>query len=212
MKKIVFLFALVLFSCSEDFDGEKVIALKMKLVDANNNPLSNEKITISTLDYDYYDEEHKPIVKFTDSQGLVNFKMFQPAQNANLTYDANGLFLPFTILNINALISPKYSLDFGTIYIFKQTDLVDFGILFSSSNSNKIVMELKIDAIKYDEFLDASNNFNPLYGNFQTVYQLKKNQNFTLTYKVKDSSTGNIATFNVPLSVGTTPSTHTIIY
>jgi hypothetical protein len=102
--------------------------------------------------------------------------------------------------------------DLGTINLLKDYEITTFTVLLNQQTANNTVEKITVNAIKYESNYDIAIGINPYYGYFQTVYQLKKNQNFILQYDLKNTTTQAVQKISIPLSIGSNESSYTINY
>lgn len=211
MKKILFLLIFCFISCGIPYDGETIITLNVRLVNANNEPIPNEKMNLRT-DFDENNTDYSYFQKTSNNAGLINFTMFKPISGTTLIFEDSPEYLPVRITGINQVNFEELYWNIGTITLLKQNEIIPFSINFNQQSSNKTVEKIDLDAIKYQSDYDIATEINPFYGEFQTVYYLKKNQNFILNYEIKNTSTQAIEKKSIPLSIGSNESSYTIIY
>jgi dihydrodipicolinate reductase len=118
-------------------------------------------------------------------------------------------YLSYDIINITADTIQNYNFDFGTITMFKLEDLAEFNITPNQINSNKIIDKIEVVAVKYDNIIDFSTP-EVYYPTFN--YSLKKNQNFTLKYTIKDLNNNSKQNFIENLSIANNTLNHIITY
>jgi hypothetical protein len=211
MKKIVLILTLCFVSCGIPYDGETIITLNLKVVNANNAPLANEKMYLST-DFELDGVDNTTYHKTSSSEGVFNFSMFKPTGGTSIVLEDSPEFLPVRITGINKNNFEGLYWDLGTINLLKDYEITTFTVLLNKQTANNTVEKITVNAIKYESNYDIATGINPYYGYFQTVYQLKKNQNFILQYDLKNTTTQAVQKISIPLSIGSNESSYTINY
>lgn len=211
MKKIIILTLICFQACDIPYDGNSIITVKAKIVNGNNEPIVNKEVRIQNS---YGDDniESNIYKKKSDDSGIVSIKMFKPKGSASILIDGTDDYLSTEIWGINEDYFSGVDWNVGTIYLLKANELSLFSIQLNQLNSHKSVTSIQVDAIKHEEFYYFDSQYNPLFGNFQTVYQLKKNQNFTMKYSIFNSQTNSSENFLIPLSIGTSNLDYTITF
>lgn len=210
MKKTVILLVLILSSCGIPYDGENIINLSFKFEDKNAIPTPNIETSIS---YDFnsyvvYNVDDNVYNKKSDENGRLQLKMFKPVSTFAIHINSSS-YLSYDIINITADTIQNYNFDFGTITMFKLEDLADFNITPNQINSNKIIDKIEVIAVKYNNIIDFSipEVYYPTFN-----YSLKKNQNFTLKYTIKDLNNNSKQNFIENLSIANNTLNHIITY
>jgi len=210
MKKIVILLVFMLSSCGIPYDGETIINISFKFEDKNATPTPNIETSISSdfnsyVVYNVYNDVYN---KKSDENGRVQLKMFKPVSTFAIHINSSS-YLSYDIINITADTIQNNSFDFGTITMFKLEDLADFNITPNQVNSNKIIDKIEVVALKYKSVIDFSTP-EVYYPTFN--YSLKKNQNFTLKYTIKDLNNNSKQNFIENLSIANNTLNHIITY
>lgn len=210
MKKIVILLVLILSSCGIPYDGETIINLSFKFEDKNAIPTPNIETSISSdfNSYVVYNVDDDVYNKKSDENGRLQLKMFKPVSTFAIHINSSS-YLSYDIINITADTIQNYNFDFGTITMFKLEDLADFNITPNQINSNKIIDKIEVVAVKYNNIIDFSTP-EVYYPTFN--YSLKKNQNFTLKYTIKDLNNNSKQNFIENLSIANNTLNHIITY
>jgi len=211
MKNILLLLTFCFISCGIPYDGETIITLNLKLENANNVPIPNQKMILGT-DFGVFGSNNSTYEKKSNTDGIINFTMFKPISGTTLIFEDSPEYLPVRISGINQLNFEGLYWNVGTITLLKENEIIPFTINFNQQSSNKTVEKIDLDAIKYQSDYEIATGINPFYGEFQTVYYLKKNQDFILKYEIKNTTTSAIQKVTVPLSIGNNQSTYTITY
>jgi hypothetical protein len=211
MKKIILLSLICFHSCDIPYDGNSIITINAKIVNGNNEPIANKEVRIQNS---YGDDnlESNTYKKKSDASGMISIKMFEPNGSAIISIEGADDYLSTEIWGINEDHFTGTEWNVGTIYLLKANELSLFTIQFNQLNAHKSVTSIQVDAIKYQEYYYFDSQYNPLYGNFQTVYQLKKNQTFTLKYSIFNSQTNSTDNISIPLSIGTSDLNYTITF
>lgn len=211
MKKILLLILFIFASCEIPYDGETIITLNMKLVNANNQPLPNQKMKIVT-DYGHSATDNSTYKKNSNNDGIIKFTMFKPISGTNIILDESTEYLPVQIGGVFENNFLGLNWDIGTITLLKENELATFNVVLNQQNFNKTIEKIEVMAIKYENYYFYDSGINPFYGVFQTSYQLKKNQDFLLKYEVKNTTSQTVEKFSIPLSIGSNEASYTIIY
>lgn len=211
MKKIVLpLLFIILFSCSIPYEGESIITLKTSLTDTNNQPIPDQICYIFA--YDGSDgEDFSTYQKSSNENGIIEFKMFVPMQTASLNLKESGEFLPVSIGNLNrADFINNVVWDLGNITLFKSEEIIPFTLFINASSNNKIIEIIEVNAVKYESRINFF--IEEFYYESQMIYELKKNQNFEVFYRIKNLNTNEIETYTVQLAIEEDPIEYTITY
>lgn len=210
MKKIVILLVFMLSSCGIPYDGETIINISFKFEDKNATPTPNIETSISSdlNSYVVYNVDDDVYNKKSDENGRVQLKMFKPVSSFAIHINSSS-YLSYDIINITADTIQNNNFDFGTITMFKLEDLADFNITPNQVNSNKIIDKIEVVALKYKSVIDFSTP-EVYYPTFN--YSLKKNQNFTLKYTIKDLNNNSKQNFIENLSIANNTLNHIITY
>ncbi|MFY7939242.1 MAG: hypothetical protein ACOVOQ_17825 [Flavobacterium sp.] len=210
MKKIVILLVFMLSSCGIPYDGETIINISFKFEDKNATPIQNIETSISSdfNSYVVYNVDDDVYNKKSDENGRVQLKMFKPVSTFAIHINSSS-YLSYDIINITADTIQNNNFDFGTITMFKLEDLADFNITPNQVNSNKIIDKIEVVALKYKSVIDFSTP-EVYYPTFN--YSLKKNQNFTLKYTIKDLNNNSKQNFIENLSIANNTLNHIITY
>lgn len=211
MKKIIALLLLVFSSCGIPYDGQTIVNVKIDVIDANNTPITNQNITIYSYD-GIVDSNDASFTKKTDTNGSINFKMFQPNYDFEISTDSELGFLPVRLIQFSKNNFLDYNLNVGTITLYKLDDLTQFFITLNQTSSNKILEKIEIDAQKYESIINRSSLIDNSQQEIQTAFELKKNQNFTLKYSLKNLTSNTLEEFQENFTIGTNPVNYTLTY
>lgn len=209
MKKLLLLVSFFFISCGIPYDGETIVTINANLVDANNIPIENQKVTINSYGIFNSDTDFS---KKTNFNGIVNFKMFQPLYDFDIITDSELGFLPVKLIQLNKTNFSDYNLNIGTITLYKSDDLTELFITTNQTTSNKILQKIEVDAQKYESIINKSTVIDTSQQEIQTAFELKKNQNFTLKYTLKNLTSNTLEEFQENLTVGTNPLNYTLTY
>lgn len=210
MKKIVLLFLFSIISCGIPYDGETIINLKLKLVNSENEPLTNEKAYIRTsYDDDNYDTS--TYKKTSNNVGIIQFNMFKPTNYSSLILENSTEYLPVYIDGLSDDNFEGLNWDLGTLTLLKPNEIVPFTIIPNQINRNKMINKIEVDAVKYEERINLYRD-NFIYIEPHLFYQLKKNQAIELNYQIKNTITEEIEYFTIPLIVSESELQFTLTY
>lgn len=211
MKKIVLLFLFTLISCEIPYDGETVVTLNLKLINSNNEPLSNEKAHV-LCGVGEFGFESSTYQKISNDEGVINFKMFKPNNSASLILEESTEYLPVSFYGINDDNFEGLEWDLGTLVLLKNQDIIPFSIQLNQISSNKTLIKIEVIAIKYQSQINLYSENGTNYFEPELYYQLKKNQNFELKYQTKNTITNEIENYTIPLIVNNTAIQYTLTY
>lgn len=209
MKKLLILLVLAFTSCGIPYDGETVVTLKLHLLNAANEPVSNQKGYIATSygtdGYDFSTYRSR-----SNSDGIIQFALFKPNNTSYFILEEDPEYLPVSFYGLEENTNNGLNWDLGTLILLKEAELAPFTLYTNQVNANQMLYKIEIDAIKYENLIrkDAE----PVYYDTTWYYQLKKNQNFILKYQVKDMATEQLTEYSIPLTIDATALTHTITY
>jgi len=211
MKKILLLLLITFISCGIPYDGETIINLKLKVVNAANEPLENEKAYIyaSYGDDNFDDSTYK---KISNNEGFINFKMFKPQNSANLILEESTEYLPVSFYGLNDDNFAGFEWELGTLVLLKVDEIIPFTIQLNQISSNKTLAKIEVIAIKYQPQINLYSENGTDYFEPELYYQLKKNQSFELKYQTKNTITNEIEYYTVPLIINNTAIQYTLTY
>ena len=211
MKKIALLFLFTLISCEIPYDGETVVNLNLKLINSNNEPLSNEKahVLCGVGEFGFESSTYK---KISNNEGVINFKMFKPNNSASLILDESTEYLPVSFYGINDDNFDGLEWDLGTLVLLKMEEIVPFTIQLNQISSNKVLTKTEVIAIKYKSQVNLYLENDSDYFEPELYYQLKKNQSFELKYQTKNTITNEVEYYTVPLIINDTALQYTLTY
>jgi len=211
MKKILTLVSFFFLSCGIPYDGNSIVTIEANLVDINNIPIENQKITVYSYD-GFVGNNNDDFVKKTDANGFVNFKMFEPNYDFEIRIDSELEFLPVKFIQFNKTYFSNYNLNMGTITLYKLDDLTQFYITINQTSTNKALQRIEVNAQKYESIINKNNQIDPTQQEIQTTFELKKNQDFTLKYTLKNLNSNTIEEFQENLTIGTNPLNYILTY
>lgn len=211
MKKILLLLLITFISCGIPYDGETIINLKLKVVNAANEPLENEKAYIYANygDDNFDDSTYK---KISNNEGFINFKMFKPQNSANLILEESTEYLPVSFYGLNDDNFAGFEWELGTLVLLKVDEIIPFTIQLNQFSSNKTLAKIEVIAIKYQPQINLYSENGTDYFEPELYYQLKKNQSFELKYQTKNTITNEIEYYTVPLIINDTAIQYTLTY
>lgn len=210
MKKLLLLVSFFFISCGIPYDGETIVTVDVNLVDANNIPIENQKVTVYSHDGIFSSDDD--FSKKTNFNGNINFKMFQPNYDFEITTDSDLGFLPVRLIQFNKTNFLDYNLNVGTITLYKSDDLTELFITLNQTSSNKILQKIEVDAQKYESIINKSTLIDTSQQEIQTAFELKKNQNFILKYTLKNLTSNTLEEFQENLTIGTNPLNYILTY
>lgn len=184
MKKIIFLFALLIFiSCEVEYDGSKRYITKTIVTDKNGIPIKDVQVDInSRKDEGNYDDNIASGV--TDDKGFSIH--FFPSLKVSGTYSIiinpeSGVYQSKIISNIKLSDFENYVFETGPIVLYKNEDIVNFNIRINRINENRAIENLEIDAQQANDFTfynDPPNHDGYYYP--ENSFRVLKNQNFNI--------------------------------
>ena len=204
MKKTILLLILpLLFSCGNPYDGETIINLNLKIVDVNNQPIPNIKVTIGAGNNAFEVYDNNIYQETSNFDGIINFNMFMSVNPATLYIDNSITYLPVTIYGLNYSSFSSLNWNLGTIMLFKQEEIIPFNITINQTTFTKTISKIEIVGNQYQNEINlgTENNEND---ELQTYFLLKKNQNFILKYELTNSITNIKGTIEENLSISDT--------
>ncbi|KAF2331367.1 DUF4198 domain-containing protein [Flavobacterium daemonense] len=191
MKKILLLiFTLLLsYSCEIQYDGETRIVVQGQLIDRNNNPLSDKKITITTYSDDTYGGSDLISYANTDAEG--RFTLVFPApkseeifiQTSINEHQNNGL--QSKIINALKKNFNNYKLDLKQVVLYETKDISQLDILLNKVSTNKQITNIHIEGLQAGYFTDLTTEINQNQL-LTTRFDVIKNQTINLSYTLVD--------------------------
>mgnify|MGYP006160487193 FL=1 len=210
MKKILFLFLLTLVSCGIPYDGETILTLEARIENANGEPLPNKIVTVSaSADYDYSD--FGTYSNESNAFGIVKFDLFSPRNIAFLEFESSDEYLPVSIAFDKSSFE-MYYLNLGVITFFQPNEIENFTITPNPASGSFNLISLDVEAIKYESYINLTDDIDNSNTALNFFYRLKKNQNFTLNYQLQNNFTGEISSFSVPLTMENSALQYTLSY
>ncbi|WP_298118978.1 hypothetical protein [Flavobacterium sp.] len=212
MKNIVLLMILpLLFSCGNPYDGETIVNLNLKIVDANSQPIPNVKANIGAGNNAFEVYDYEIYKKTSNFDGIINFDMFMPVNPATLYIDNSITYLPVTISGLSDSTFSSLNWDIGTIMLFKQEEIIPFNITINQITATKTITNIEIVGDHYQNEIKLGSEIYES-NELQTYFLLKKNQNFILKYELVNSITNLTETIEENLSISDTEYNYTLTF
>ncbi|WP_395054503.1 hypothetical protein [Flavobacterium sp.] len=225
-KTTIYLLTLILFSgCVLQYDGETKLITKGRIVDENNQPIPN--ITVSIVNIIYSNPGAIIIPPIAGDYNVISsnktnfngeFLMVSPAstnENENsILIDQSNTFQAKMFDKILRKDFIDYTLDIGTVKLFKTLNIVDLNITLNLVNFQNRITRLKIignDASKvvsYNPFLNSENQFYTDY----FVGQVAKNQTVLLEYDVLNLNSNLSVTLQQSIQINEDNVNYTLDY
>jgi hypothetical protein len=207
MRLLSGLLLLFLAGCGIPYDGETIINIEGRVVDAYNQPLPNQRAYLGASygDNGYDTATYKTV---TDGQGAFRLTLFRPNEGAELIFEENSTYLPLFCTGLHTSNFSGLQWNLGTLVRYKTTDLVSVTIVVNTVNPNSILEQLNLTGMIYTPNYD----FNTLTTGdpISLDYQVRKNQTCTLQYKVKNGLTQQVSELTVPLVIAESNVTYTL--
>jgi hypothetical protein len=217
IKKITLniLLSLVLLNCSIPYDGEKIITVKARFLNANNQPLVNGNVSIRpnflpSSQFDTYNDPES-YTKLTNEDGSVAMKMFSPFDDFNCFFSKNNNAATdvfFEQIDLN--LEQNHIVDLGNIYVLNYNETIDFQVIPQQLNTNKQLVKVFINGV-YNKPIDFYSKY--YQENFPNLFfRVAKNQTFDLKYIVKNTSLNTLEENTITVSVTDFNNAITITY
>ena len=210
MKKILLISLVILVSCGIPYEGETILTIEAKIENANGEPMPNQVATISASanfdfsDFGIYRNE-------SNAFGILKFDLFSPRNRAFLQFENSNDYLPLSIAFDKSSFE-MYYLNLGVITFFQPNEIENFTITPNPASGSFNLISLDVEAIKYESYINLTDDFDNANPELNFYYTLKKNQNFTLSYQIQNNFTGTISTFTVPLTIENNSLEYTLTY
>lgn len=211
---IIYLFALIFYSCDIPYDLETRYIFETKIVDSNGDAISNKELKV------YVSTENKgeTISKaMSNQEGFIRIIFPKPDLEAytfsiiSENDDTTG-FLEKNILNIKQEDFIDYKLVIEDIKLMKYNELTNLYIELNQVNQNNILKKVEI----VGEVYNPNEYYNPIvnldYYDIATYFLLHKNQNFNLKYTVYNTLTMLEDQTILNLTIANQPVTYTLNY
>jgi hypothetical protein len=223
MKKItIFVLLLILVtSCEIQYDGETKIVVTGRLIDQNDNPISNKDIQIDVLDGPGLILPGSDLISFGKSDLNGNFKLIFPAPKGGnrISISINDIINQFDEYQSKNIIANKknlenYKLDLNNLILYKNESITTLGLILNSTSPNKQIKDIQIEGkqpnMRIDLVLYPTQNNNEL---INTFYNVIKNQTVTIKYTVIDYSNNGATTVqSISIPIANDAVNHTITY
>jgi len=214
MKKIIGLIAVfALISCEVQYDGSTRFIIKTTVIDEDGNPIKDIQVDVNAEDDNISDNIS---YTYTDENGF-SFQVFPPLKRqGSFSIDINPdgqTYQSKMIRNIKESDFQDLVFDLGTVTLIKNENIVEFKIRLNRVNENNSIEDIEINAIMPEEFIDYHGPLEEYYYP-ETYFRVLKNQNFTIFYSVRDSSTDpqTVTDYSVNASVGNQSVTYQLEY
>ena len=218
MKRIILIVCILFMisSCEIQYDGETKIVVTGKILDENNAPLSEKDINITI----YSDGLYTPsdLISFGKSDQNGNFTLIFPAPKVDYKFS----ILINNLINQTNEFQPKdisakrnnfenYKLDLGKIILYQKKSIATLQLILNKTSSNKQIKDIKIEGKQANYYIDL----NPIQdnsNNFETYYNVIKNQTIVLKYTIIDYSNNNSTVQSISIPIVNEAVTYTITY
>lgn len=206
MKKITSLLLIFLTACGIEYEGETKLVIKGKIVDSNNNPLVNKEVKLFVyregqpgIGFSSPSEENFIGKALTNSIGEYTMVIPKPKNDFDEiiveTNPENNTLNPKQYRNIKTTDFLNYQLILpnSKLYLISELTTMNLGFNSTSGGFNDL-----IDVKFTGEFSNFIEYYNPITDTIANFYNLnvKRNQNFIVTYKIKNRNTNQITEFN----------------
>lgn len=221
MKRITLLICILFLvtSCEIQYDGETKIVVTGRLIDQNENPISNKDIQIDVLDGPGLILPGSDLISFGKSDQNGNFTLIFPAprDGNRISISINDIINQFDEYQSKNIIANKmnfenYKLDLDKITLYKNESITTLRLILNQTSTNKSVTDIKIEGKQTNSYIDL----NPIQNNtnyFETNYNVIKNQTIVLKYTVIDYSNAATPTINsISIPIVNDAVTYTITY
>ncbi|RZK10996.1 MAG: hypothetical protein EOO46_08465 [Flavobacterium sp.] len=217
MKRIIYFFTvLILISCEIQYDGSSRYIAKTIVIDKDGVPIKDILVDISsTRDNGNYADNIAS--SFTDDEGssIIFFPPLMKSGSYSIIINPKGgVYQTKSISNIKLSDFENYVFESGPIVLYENDDIVNFKIKLIPINDNHTIENIEIDAISANDFVYYNDlpNDNDHYP--EQFFRILKNQNFNLSYTVRDYSTSPVTSVNhiVNVSIGMESLTYELEY
>ena len=198
------------------YDGSTRYIAKTIVVDKDGVPIKDILVDINST-RDNGNNADNIASSTTDEEGFSI--IFFPSLKKNGTYSIiinpeGAVYQTKSISNIKLSDFENYVFELGPIVLYKNDDIVNFQIKLNPINDNHTIENIEIDAISANDFVYYNDvpNDNDYYP--EQFFRILKNQNFNLSYTVKDYSTSPVTSVNhtVNMSIGVESLTYELEY
>jgi hypothetical protein len=215
MKKLALLLLLCLFSCTKEYDGQTKIVIKGKIVNSNNNPVTNkevkfygpifnqESVVIFTPEYLATTVVGQAI---TNSNGEYVIVVPDPANNYSdiiiETNADNNSLNKKQFRNIMRENFKNYELNLPVSVLYQKAELAQLSIMLNKVNTNNELKKIDFIGVLVSEVEDINVKESEVGFNlFDLERIVKKNQTIVLRYTVLDkvANTTSIAEQNIEI-------------
>ena len=218
MKKVLLIFTLMLlFSCQIQYDGGSKYIVQTKVVDKNGNALPEIPISVSVYLSGLSDEIS---IGETDKDGIVTL-LFPPPEGdeaiisiSYLPYNYNSepsLYFPKEIDQLKKADFKDYIYNTGAVILLKKEDVIEFTVLRQQINQNNQITSFSTNAISTGGTINVNSDLSYY---FPLSLLVLKNQTFSISYSITNynDSPPSVTNYSQELTIGTEPSSYTIVY
>lgn len=194
MKRSILLLLFIFVSCTIPYDAETRLLLEVKIVDSNENNISDMDLevnvtsgyNIETISYGKTDENGELKLIFPSPEFDQGYNLY-----INSKYDDDTNYVPLEIGHITNEDFTDYKLSIPKIYRLTYQESVQIFLDFNNTIDTRKIVNASVNGI-----YTPSNSYFP--DSDETLYQYnffaKKNQTIQIMYKVKDFNTGIVQT------------------
>lgn len=212
MKKISsFLFLLLLSSCGISYDGETRLVNEFHVVDSNGESVAGVSVAIIVG----VDEQSETISNgITDQNGNLRLIFSAPSDaNGRINFviaDNNPTFLSKTYRNILKSDYVAYKISLDNIVLYKPTEATNLFVTTQQTTPNTGIQNLSVISSGDAQHID----YHPFDMEFETNFNVLKNQTVTLGYTLIDFSVTPAIETNhtVAIPIGNDPVDYTLTY
>lgn len=221
MKQVLIVFGMLfcLISCEIQYDGETKIVVTGKLIDENENSLSEKDIEV-IIEGGGLISPNYDLISYGKSDQNGNFTLVFPAPKEDnpISISINNPINQTNEFQGKEFLAQKnnfenYKLNLNKITLYKAQSITNLRLILNNTTKSKRLENILIEGKMPNSWI----NLNPLPNNtgyLETYYNVIKNQNIVLKYTVVDYSNSTIVskeqTVSIPVNDG--PVIYTITY
>ncbi|MCZ8195993.1 MAG: hypothetical protein O9267_00120 [Flavobacterium sp.] len=203
-KYILFLVILFFSSCEIEYDGQTKIVVKGKVINQNNEPISNNQVNLlvsinssgENFIFGYPSETNFIGKAKTDLNGNYTIVIPQPKNFGEIvviTNSDNSIYNKKQFANINLTNFSNFELILPTSKLYNKSDLCTLNIILNPLNTNSQITKLEYFGeipreIEYINRIEENVNY------FENAFTVKKNQTIVVKYEVKNYLTNETTT------------------
>ncbi len=201
MKKIIILLVLIQFiSCDTRYDGNIRLQFTGKVLDDNNNPISNQEVTISAEDENSNYSSHNVGFGKTDNNGdysilipsAINLKTYTLKVNEEFDTSYNSQLISAKYYNIKKSNFTNYKIQLPISKLYLNTNLSVLTVIFNKINFNNELLSVEY----IGEVANENMNLNNEITEHQQHKRVKQNQIIEIKYKVRNQTNSVITTIS----------------